>query len=169
MTQVRDPQTEFPRRTFSGTSSGANVNEHVKRWVGSCAEMCGPSEIFWCDGSEGERSALLERAVGEGVLIRLNQQKLPGLLPPSQQPQRRRPHRAAHVHLHAQRRHGRPDQQLDGNAGRPTPSCAGSFAAAWRAGRCMSSRSSWGRSAHRWPRSACSSPIRSTSPSACGS
>jgi phosphoenolpyruvate carboxykinase (GTP) len=39
--------------------------------------MCGPSEIYWCDGSDQERAALLERAVGEGVLIRLHPTKLP--------------------------------------------------------------------------------------------
>jgi phosphoenolpyruvate carboxykinase (GTP) len=77
MTQVRDPGTEFPRRTVSGAVPTAHANEQVRRWVDSCAAMCGPSEICWCDGSEQERTALLERAVGEGVLIRLNSQKLP--------------------------------------------------------------------------------------------
>jgi phosphoenolpyruvate carboxykinase (GTP) len=77
MTQLRDPQTEFPRRTVAGASSTAYANEQVRQWVATCAEMCKPSEIHWCDGSQEERSALLERAVGEGVLIRLNPQKLP--------------------------------------------------------------------------------------------
>jgi phosphoenolpyruvate carboxykinase (GTP) len=77
MTQVGGPETQVPRRTVSGASLSAHANEHVRRWVESCAAMCGPSEIYWCDGSDQERAALLERAVGEGVLIRLHPTKLP--------------------------------------------------------------------------------------------
>ncbi|HSU69548.1 MAG TPA: phosphoenolpyruvate carboxykinase (GTP), partial [Tepidisphaeraceae bacterium] len=53
-------------------------NESVLSWVEQCAELCQPDEIVWCDGSLQERETLLHRAVQEGSLIRLNQEKLPG-------------------------------------------------------------------------------------------
>jgi phosphoenolpyruvate carboxykinase (GTP) len=42
------------------------------------AKLCQPERVFWCDGSESEKEALLEEAVARGILLRLNQQKLPG-------------------------------------------------------------------------------------------
>ena len=54
------------------------VNEHVARWVQESAALTQPDRIFWCDGSEAERGHLREVAVREGVLIPLNQEKLPG-------------------------------------------------------------------------------------------
>ena len=50
----------------------------VRRWVEECAGLCEPDEVKWCDGSARERQALLRRGVEQGVLIELNQQKLPG-------------------------------------------------------------------------------------------
>ena len=60
------------------------------------------------------RSALTEQAVAEGILIPLNQEKLPGCYLHRSQPERRRARRAPHLHLHADQGRGRPDQQLDG-------------------------------------------------------
>ena len=57
--------------------SGRQINPHVQRWVEECAEMCEPRDVYWCDGSVGEKQRLTEQAVRDGVLIRLNQQKLP--------------------------------------------------------------------------------------------
>jgi phosphoenolpyruvate carboxykinase (GTP) len=54
------------------------TNEYVLKWVEECAQMCQPTEIVWCDGSQEERQAMLRRAVDERVLIQLNQEKLPG-------------------------------------------------------------------------------------------
>ncbi len=54
------------------------VNEHVARWVQESAALTQPDRIYWCDGSEAERAHLREVAVREGVLIPLNQEKLPG-------------------------------------------------------------------------------------------
>lgn len=54
------------------------TNPTVLSWVEAQARLCRPDRIFWCDGSETERALLTERAVAEGVLIRLNQSKLPG-------------------------------------------------------------------------------------------
>ena len=54
------------------------TNRAVLEWVQETVNLCQPEHVFWCDGSEAERRALLERAVQEGVLTRLNQDKLPG-------------------------------------------------------------------------------------------
>ena len=50
----------------------------VIRWVEEMAELCQPDRVFWCDGSVAEKEFLLEEAVAHGILIRLNQEKLPG-------------------------------------------------------------------------------------------
>jgi phosphoenolpyruvate carboxykinase (GTP) len=53
-------------------------NEHVTRWVNEIAELCKPDQVVWCDGSEEERQRLTAEAVKTGVLISLNQEKMPG-------------------------------------------------------------------------------------------
>ncbi|HEY6228677.1 MAG TPA: phosphoenolpyruvate carboxykinase, partial [Verrucomicrobiae bacterium] len=54
------------------------TNSHIIEFVRQSGELCAPDEIFWCDGSEAEKKFLTERAVKQGVLIELNQQKRPG-------------------------------------------------------------------------------------------
>jgi len=53
-------------------------NPAVLKWVRETAELCQPDNIFWCNGSEKEKELLTNEAVAQGVLIRLNQKKLPG-------------------------------------------------------------------------------------------
>jgi len=53
-------------------------NSAVVRWVDEMAKLCQPDHIFWCDGSAAEKTQLTAEAVAQGVLIQLNQQKLPG-------------------------------------------------------------------------------------------
>jgi phosphoenolpyruvate carboxykinase (GTP) len=53
-------------------------NEAVLRWVDEMAKLCQPDRVFWCDGSEAEKQALTEESVRKGILIPLNQEKLPG-------------------------------------------------------------------------------------------
>ena len=53
-------------------------NRAVLEWVDQMAKMCQPDQVFWCDGSETEKQVLTARAVSQGVLLELNQQKLPG-------------------------------------------------------------------------------------------
>jgi phosphoenolpyruvate carboxykinase (GTP) len=53
-------------------------NEHVRQWLAECAALCRPDRIRVLDGSLEEKQDLLDQAVAEGVLIRLNQEKLPG-------------------------------------------------------------------------------------------
>jgi phosphoenolpyruvate carboxykinase (GTP) len=52
-------------------------NEIVTKWVNEMAELCQPDKIFWCDGSEAEKEALLAEAVSSGILTKLNEKKLP--------------------------------------------------------------------------------------------
>ncbi len=54
------------------------TNQHIIRWVEQQAALCRPDRLFWCDGSEEEKQLLTRQAVDAGVLIELNQQKLPG-------------------------------------------------------------------------------------------
>src|SRR5271166_6619797 len=54
------------------------TNSVVTAWVHEMAELCAPDSIFWCDGSAEEKAWLTQRAVEEGVLITLNQEKWPG-------------------------------------------------------------------------------------------
>jgi phosphoenolpyruvate carboxykinase (GTP) len=50
----------------------------AREWVQEIVALCRPRDVHWCDGSEAEREALTRRAVDEGVLLELDQTKLPG-------------------------------------------------------------------------------------------
>ena len=50
----------------------------IKQWVDEMARLCQPDRIYWCDGSEAEKESLTAEAVAKGILIKLNQEKLPG-------------------------------------------------------------------------------------------
>jgi len=53
-------------------------SSHLIEWVAECAKLTKPDQIVWCDGSEEEKERLTELCVKAGVLIPLNQDKLPG-------------------------------------------------------------------------------------------
>src|SRR6266704_2612815 len=53
-------------------------HKEINQWVSEMARLCQPDNIFWCDGSEAENEALTAEAVTKGILIKLNQEKLPG-------------------------------------------------------------------------------------------
>ena len=53
-------------------------NQSVLRWVEAQAKLCQPDQIYWCDGSEAEKETLTAEAVAQGILVKLNQEKLPG-------------------------------------------------------------------------------------------
>jgi phosphoenolpyruvate carboxykinase (GTP) len=53
-------------------------NPELAKWVVETATLTKPDQIFWCDGSEAEKDYLTEQAVAQGVLVKLNQEKLPG-------------------------------------------------------------------------------------------
>jgi len=52
-------------------------NRSLREWVDSVVRDCAPSDVFWCDGSDGEYVHLLGRAEREKVIEKLNPQKLP--------------------------------------------------------------------------------------------
>jgi phosphoenolpyruvate carboxykinase (GTP) len=51
---------------------------NARQWLAECVELCQPECVRVLDGSPAEKRDLLYKAVTEGVLIRLNQEKLPG-------------------------------------------------------------------------------------------
>jgi len=55
-----------------------SANPHLLSWVRDTVDITEPDRVFWCDGSVEEREALYAAAVAQGVLIPLNQEKLPG-------------------------------------------------------------------------------------------
>ncbi|MDQ2868288.1 MAG: phosphoenolpyruvate carboxykinase (GTP) [Verrucomicrobiota bacterium] len=52
-------------------------NKAVLDWVQSVAQLTKPENIFWCDGSEKENAFLLQEAEARGIVIKLNEQKVP--------------------------------------------------------------------------------------------
>ncbi|MCC7517784.1 MAG: phosphoenolpyruvate carboxykinase (GTP) [Verrucomicrobiae bacterium] len=55
-----------------------STNSTLNQWVADQAALLQPDRVFWCDGSPAEKDFLTEDAVRQGVLIRLDQKKLPG-------------------------------------------------------------------------------------------
>jgi phosphoenolpyruvate carboxykinase (GTP) len=51
---------------------------HMRQWLAECIELCQPECVRVLDGSPAEKQDLLQQAVTDGVLIRLNPSKLPG-------------------------------------------------------------------------------------------
>jgi phosphoenolpyruvate carboxykinase (GTP) len=66
--------------SMTSKASGARNtnNTTVHQWVEEMARLCQPERIHWCDGSEAEKESLTAEAVAKGILIKLNQEKLPG-------------------------------------------------------------------------------------------
>lgn len=50
----------------------------VLDWVKSVAQLTKPENIFWCDGSAEENTYLLGEAERQGVVSKLNEEKVPG-------------------------------------------------------------------------------------------
>ena len=53
-------------------------NKKVLEFIEQTKQLCQPDNIVWIDGSEAQLEALRAQAVEEGILIKLNQEKLPG-------------------------------------------------------------------------------------------
>ena len=54
------------------------TNQKLLDFIKETSELCEPSEIVWIDGSEEQLEKLRQQAVDEKILIKLNQEKLPG-------------------------------------------------------------------------------------------
>src|SRR5438132_377650 len=70
--------TVNPSAVSHSASLSALPNVQVRHWVAECAELCQPDQIRVLDGDAAEKQELLRQAVAEGILIALNQDKLPG-------------------------------------------------------------------------------------------
>ena len=57
---------------------GNTSNKAVLAWVDEMAKLCKPDHVYWCNGSKAERKTLIAEAVEKGILVKLNQKKLPG-------------------------------------------------------------------------------------------
>ena len=64
--------------TKSNSGICNTTNASVLHWVETQAKVCQPDKIFWCDGSETEKELLTAEAVEQKILVKLNQEKLPG-------------------------------------------------------------------------------------------
>ena len=53
------------------------MTSSVEAWVDEVARTTHPEQVVWCDGSEAENTRLIDQMVGDGTLIRLNQDLLP--------------------------------------------------------------------------------------------
>jgi phosphoenolpyruvate carboxykinase (GTP) len=62
----------------SSSTSPGTKHEGVLAWVEEMAALCEPDQIVWIDGSEAEKERLTQQAVDAGVIIKLNEKKLPG-------------------------------------------------------------------------------------------
>lgn len=51
------------------------VNQELSAWVDEVAQLTGPDEIHWCDGSEQEWGQLTDELVNKGTMIRLKRKK----------------------------------------------------------------------------------------------
>ncbi|MFL6594185.1 MAG: phosphoenolpyruvate carboxykinase (GTP), partial [Chthoniobacterales bacterium] len=61
----------------SGIGDKKPTNQAVLDWVKDVAKLTEPENIFWCDGSEQENDYLLGEAEKQGVVLKLNEEKVP--------------------------------------------------------------------------------------------
>jgi len=62
----------------TGIGTPLSRNTHLLSWIEECVQLTKPDRVVWCDGSAAEKAALTREAVRLGILIPLNQKKLPG-------------------------------------------------------------------------------------------
>ncbi|MCX8109257.1 MAG: phosphoenolpyruvate carboxykinase, partial [Verrucomicrobiae bacterium] len=58
-------------------SSVPTANAKLLAFVKECADLCQPSDIHWCDGSEAENNALCDLMVKAGTFTKLNEKLRP--------------------------------------------------------------------------------------------
>jgi phosphoenolpyruvate carboxykinase (GTP) len=76
---MRAANTSVPTPELAAPLVGESPpNAAVSQWLAECVKLCRPDRVRVLDGSAAERRDLLKRAVAEGVLLRLNPDKLPG-------------------------------------------------------------------------------------------
>ena len=113
-------------------------NQAVLTWIDEMAARTRPASIVWIDGSEEQLEALRAQAVREGILTKLNQEKLPGCYLHRTDRLRRGPGGGPHLHL------------LPEGKRMPDPPTTG-----WLPRRCMPSCTSFVRGFHGGARHVC--------------
>ena len=63
---------------FDGKSPAGSQLDSLNRWVAEVAALTRPDHIHWCDGSEAEYAALVQRMQADGTLLPLNPDTHPG-------------------------------------------------------------------------------------------
>ena len=53
------------------------TNASLRTWVEEMTELCGPTDVRWCDGSAAEYAELCEQLVEAGTFIKLNEELRP--------------------------------------------------------------------------------------------
>ena len=53
-------------------------NKKVLEFIEETKALCNPDKVVWIDGSEAQLESLRALAVKENILIKLNEEKLPG-------------------------------------------------------------------------------------------
>jgi phosphoenolpyruvate carboxykinase (GTP) len=54
------------------------IPKALNDWVRESEDLCKPSRVVWCDGSDGEHEALVREMVKSGVLLALDSKAYPG-------------------------------------------------------------------------------------------
>jgi phosphoenolpyruvate carboxykinase (GTP) len=52
-------------------------NKKLIQWVQETADLCRPSSVHWCDGSQEEYDFLCQQMVESGTFIKLSEEKRP--------------------------------------------------------------------------------------------
>src|SRR5438132_2537779 len=61
----------------AGIGDNKPSNQAVLDWVHQVELLAKPENVFWCDGSDREHEYLLQEAMKQNVLIKLNDKKVP--------------------------------------------------------------------------------------------
>ncbi len=61
-----------------GIGDSKSTHQAVLDWVHEVQTLTQPENIFWCDGSEEEKKYLTDEALKQNILLKLNQEKIPG-------------------------------------------------------------------------------------------
>ncbi len=54
-----------------------STNTVLQQWVNEVADLTKPASIHWCDGSDEEYDTLIQQMLGNGVLLKLNDETYP--------------------------------------------------------------------------------------------
>ncbi len=67
-------------KNSTGLGTQRPTNPALLAWIEEMIQLCGPDQVFWCDGSEAEDQLMRERIVQSGAALWLNQKLRPNSL-----------------------------------------------------------------------------------------